>query len=72
MLAVILVILASPLLVLLASFVRALILALPAMWLLSMAHDVIPVIPAWDFWQTMLVLMLLGIFIPTGTNSSSD
>ena len=51
---------------------RGMLLAIPLMILMGWAHDVIPAVPAWGWWQCALAIMILGILIPTSTQVKSD
>jgi O-antigen ligase len=63
--------LASPFIILGFALVRALVLFWPVMILLGMAHAQIPGIPALGWWPTLVVVALLGLLIPTSTNTST-
>ena len=61
-------ILLSPLLVLGAAILRALILFWPTMLLLGAVHSWIPMVPSLGYQATFLVVMLLGLLIPSGSS----
>ncbi len=62
----------SPLLILLASLWRAIVLFWPTMILVGAVHnDVFDWVPALSAWQTFLVVALLGLLIPTGTTATA-
>ena len=44
----------------------------PAMLLFGAVHSFLPVVPAFGFWQTFAVVLLLRFIIPTGSVRSSD
>ncbi len=73
MVAVLLVLLAAPLLVLLGAVFRGLILAYPVMILLGALHSVaaLSFVPALGFWPSVGVVALLGLLIPTSDTSSN-
>lgn len=71
-LAVIGVLLATPLLALGLALVRAVILAWPTMLVLGALHTHVPVVPAWGLVTTFWVVFAISLLVPTGTNASSN
>lgn len=60
----------SPLIALLASAFRGLVLFWPAMILLGALHSFIPGVPALGWQASFLVVALLGLLIPSGNSTS--
>lgn len=65
-------VLVSPFIALFGALWRAAVLFLPVMWILNWTHTVIPMVPALEWWPTMLVIMLFSLIIPSGSSSSSS
>lgn len=55
--------------VLTALFYTALV-AWPTMLLFGAVHSFLPVIPAFSFWQTVAVLLLLGFLFPRSSSKA--
>lgn len=63
----------SPILILVFSLWRALLLFWPTMLFVGAVHsDVFSWVPALSAWQTFLVVALLGLLIPSDTSFSSS
>jgi len=63
----------APFLTLGAALVRAALLFWPTMLFIGAVHnDVFDWVPALSAWQTFLVVALVGLVLPSGTNASSN
>lgn len=43
----------------------------PAMLLFGAVHSFLPIVPAFGFWQTLAITLLLSFIIPTSTSVKS-
>lgn len=55
-----------------SQIIRALFVVYPAMLLFGAVHSFLPVIPAFGFWQTFAIVILLGLIIPTSYTNKTD
>lgn len=62
--------LALPFMFLILAAVRGAVLFFPTMILLGVVHSFLPWVPALGWWQTLAVVTLLSLLIPTGVVSN--
>jgi hypothetical protein len=72
LMALLILILSAPLLAFLSAVVRGLVLCVPVMLVLGWINPLIPAIPALGLGASFLLVMLIGLLIPTSYTASRD